>query len=183
MFLAVALLPPLWHFRQSARAATAQAAELHAQLLPGRALAERNASNLAIIAAKQERLAAIQKALAARSSWVEFLAELQQRLTNVEDVWLEQLVVLPAPPPSSDTAHRAAATQPSIQLKLSGRLLDVRNPVANVSRESYERVKQLLAGLADSRFVAAVQDERFDHSQTGLLRFDCVLALDPRRSL
>ena len=179
--VALGLLAPLWQLRTGTVDARARAAELHAQLVPARAIAERNATNLSILASQQRRIAALQKARAIRSSWLEFLADLQGRLAAVEDVWLDQLTVLPAPPTS--TAGREVMAVPPLQLRLSGRLLDTHNPVAKVSRDSYERVKQLLVGIAGSRFVASVGDERFDNSQAGLLRFDFVLAVDPRHPL
>ena len=46
-----------------------------------------------------------------------------------------------------------------------------------------ERVKRLLAGFAGSSFVTAVENERFDTSQNGILRFDFTLVINPRQTL
>ena len=76
-----------------------------------------------------------------------------------------------------------AAPVPSVCLKLNGRLLDAQQPVSKVSLNSYRRVKQLLASFAGSPFVAAIQNEHFDNSQPGLLRFDVTLVVNPQHPL
>lgn len=68
-------------------------------------------------------------------------------------------------------------------MTLSGRLLDVRNPQSKVSAESLQRVKQLLASFAGSQFITAVENERFDTNQNGMLRFDFTLVINPKKTL
>ena len=70
-----------------------------------------------------------------------------------------------------------------MKLTLGGRLLDVANPVSNVSPESYERVKKLIASFTGSPFLTAVENERFDNTQPGLLRFDFTLVVNAARPL
>jgi len=72
---------------------------------------------------------------------------------------------------------------PPLRLTLSGRLLDVANPQSKVSPESLQRVKQLLASFTSSQFITAVENERFDPSQNGLLRFDFTLVINPKKTL
>ena len=170
--LAVALLSPVRYYHRLAQLTAAQAAEINAQLQPLQQTASRNARHLAEIKATQERVAVIRRLVEAKSTWVEFLADLQQRLGEVEDGWLDQLAVVPSTTAAS-----------GLELTVSGRLLDTHNPVSKVSPESDERARQLLVRLAGSPFVTAVRNERFDNSQPGLLRFDCTLAIDPRHPL
>jgi hypothetical protein len=66
---------------------------------------------------------------------------------------------------------------------LSGRLLDISNPQSKVSSQSTQRVKQLLASFTGSQFITAVENERFDNSQNGLLRFDFTLVINPKKTL
>lgn len=77
----------------------------------------------------------------------------------------------------------AVAKGPPVRLTLSGRLLDISNPQSKVSPESTLRVKQLLASFTGSQFIAAVENERFDNNQNGLLRFDFTLVINPRKTL
>ena len=172
---ALALVPPT---------ELAQTAELRAQLPALQATAAANATNLEKIATARRQLGAFQGLLEARSSWVNFLADLQGRLANVEDVWLDQLAVVrpPAPIPAAGMTGGAPPAR-SVCLKLDGRLLDPHHPVSKVSPDSYQRVKQLLASIASSPFVAAIQNEHFDNSQPGLLRFDVTLVVNPQHPL
>src|SRR5262249_30337990 len=139
-----------------------------------------------------------------KANWINFLADLQDRLVKTEDVWLDQLqVVRPpppepgappdpnAPPPADGTQPPADPNQPGarpppgppLKLTLSGRLLDVTNPQSKVSPESTLRVKQLLASFTSSQFITAVENEKFDPSQNGLLRFDFTLVINPKKTL
>jgi type IV pilus assembly protein PilM len=86
--------------------------------------------------------------------------------------------------PARSTVNRIT-TPPShpLRLLLSGRLLDKNNPISNVSSDSYERANRLLASFAESRFVTAVENERFDNSQPGILHFDFTLLISPQQPL
>jgi len=44
-------------------------------------------------------------------------------------------------------------------------------------------VQELLASIARSPFIAAIEGERFDNSQSGLLRFDLTLVVDSQHPL
>jgi type IV pilus assembly protein PilM len=68
-------------------------------------------------------------------------------------------------------------------MTLSGRLLDVTNPQSKVSAEARQRVQQLLASFTGSQFIASVENEKFDNSQNGLLRFDFTLVINPKKTL
>jgi type IV pilus assembly protein PilM len=52
-----------------------------------------------------------------------------------------------------------------------------------VSQESTDRVRALMASLDGSPFVAAVENERYDTTQPGILRFEFTMAVDPERPL
>ena len=184
MLLFLALLPPLWHFHRLATSEAERAGELTVQLKSKRANADRNAANLGRIETARDAAAALRAVIEARTNWIRFLSDLQGRLGKIEDVWLDQLSILPPSPSARQGgAVDPGATARAWQLRLSGRLLDVRNPVANVSPDSYARVKQLLAGFTESPFITAVENERFDQAQPGQLRFEVTLAVNPRHSL
>lgn len=176
--LACALLAPLWHFHRLATVEGERTRELKAHVAPLRAIVERNTANLAQITAVRKEVTALRGLVAAKTNWTGFLAELQDQIGKVGDVWLEQLAVIPADLPAG-----SGSSARGWQLRLSGRLLDVSNPVAKVSADSYARVKQLLAGFAGSPFVSAIEGERFDNAQPGLLHFEVTLAVNPQHSL
>lgn len=209
-----ALLPPIVYLHSVASAEQAHVARIDDQLMPLRSLENRNTENLRQIAEAKAQITALRPAFDSKSSWVNFLSDLQERLLKVEDVWLDRLEVLrpvalldapegmaapseAAAPPAADartaatgaadgsTAEEPAQVAPvePVRLTLSGRLLDVANPQSKVSQESFDRVKRLLAGLTDSQFITAVENERFDNNQNGLLRFDVTLVVNPKKPL
>ena len=177
--LVLALVPPLIYFRSAARTANGRATEIEASVVPLRAMARINAANLAKIKTTDSRIGETRRLCEAKAAWVEFLADLQDRMDDEEDVWLEQMQV--KRPTTLMSAK--AATKPDLQFLVSGRLLDMENPDAKVSAESYAKVRRFFSSLADSPFVSALRDERFDNSQPGLLRFDVTLVLKPERLL
>lgn len=166
-----ALLPGILHFHRLAEAARTESARLEASLPPLRLREARQRAALVRLSALQREVMTLQSLQARRTSWLRFLADLQERLVRVEDVWLERMQPLP---PADGLAPRLA---------LSGRMLERANPVAKAGPESFARVKALLGDLLNSPFVAAVEAERFDTSQPGVLRFDFVLLTQPTQPL
>src|SRR6185436_8730071 len=118
--------------------------------------------NLRQIEEATKQIAALRGAYATKANWINFLADLQERLVKIEDVWLDKLQVVRPPMPEPGTVADAgqpapdnnppAAGQPAdpnaaadarpvvpIRLTLSGRLLDVSNPQSKVSPQSLQR--------------------------------------------
>jgi type IV pilus assembly protein PilM len=169
-----ALFPWLQQQRAWETALAHKAAAIDAEIAPLRERAARNRANLEKLAALQQQVAALHGVAARRTNWPQLLADLQDRFVKVEDVWLER-VQLAAP-----TGDAAGAP---LRLAISGRMLDRTNPLANVSPDIYRRVTELLTSVVDSPFVSAVENERFDNHQPGILRFDVVLVAEPARPL
>ncbi|SDS49922.1 pilus assembly protein PilM [Opitutus sp. GAS368] len=165
-----ALLPPLLHFRAVAAEARHQTDTIERELAPLRERDARNRANLQRFEVIKQEVAQLQGIHDRRVSWLNLLADLQDRMVRVEDVWLERMSV---------------ASTPGTPLKLavSGRMLDKTNPLSKVSPETFNRVKALLASFVESPFVASVEAERFDNEQPGILKFDFVLVANPARPL
>ncbi len=189
---AAALLPPIFYFNHRAETAQNQIAQIDSQLMPLRSAEARNADHLVQIDEAKKQIAALEGLVATKANWINFLGDLQTRLAKVGDVWLEKITIVQPPSdngggvssPRTDSAQPATSpSAPPLKLTLSGRLLDIANPVSNVSPESYERVKKLLASFTGSAFVATVENEHFDHTQPGLLHFDFTLVVNPKKPL
>jgi type IV pilus assembly protein PilM len=187
---AAALLPPFFYFQHRLDQALVRIAQTEGQLRPLRSVEARNTEALAQIEEAKKQVAALEGLVATKGNWLEFLADVQTRLGAVGDVWLERVQLLPPPSaeslavvPYADGTLPPPPAAPPLKLTLSGRLLDVANPVSNVSPESFARVKSLIAGFTGSPFVTAVENERFDNTQPGLLRFDFTLVVNPKRPL
>jgi type IV pilus assembly protein PilM len=165
------LVPPLVHFRKVRDEAQIKSAAIERELAPFRARDLRNRENLQRLADLKQRILMLENIRERRASWLRWLSGLQDRLGEVQDVWLEKLQVAPR-----------AADAP-LKLMISGRMLDRAHPLSKVSPETFVRVKTLLSQLTDTPFVTAVEAERFDNQQPGILKFDFVLVGDVKRPL
>ena len=220
----VALVAPIVYLHSVTTATLERVSQVESQLMPLRSVEHRNGENLRQIEEAAKQITALRGAYETKANWINFLADLQERLVKIEDVWLDKLqVVRPPPPepgdpgaegaqggqPAGDVAPQVAQQppgdgkqgavdpnaapvpdaappapeRPPVRLTLSGRLLDVANPQSKVSPESLQRVKQLLASFTNSQFIAAVENERFDTNQNGLLKFDFTLVINPKKTL
>jgi type IV pilus assembly protein PilM len=191
LLLAVGLACPIRHERAAAAGARRQRTEVEATISALRRLDIHNRNNLARLAETNRRIAALQRLAEARRGWIVFLSDLQERLVKTGDVWLEKLQIVP-PGPARPAGIRpgliAAAenterNEPAavVRLNLAGCLFDPENPATRTGEGSYQRAKSLLAGFRESPFIVAVEDERFDGSQPGVLRFEITLVLAPRK--
>lgn len=190
--VAVALVPPAYYLNLRTEAAAERVRLVDSQLMPLRSVQTRNEGNLQQIEEAKKQIAALRAAFETKSTWLNFLGDLQQRLLGVENVWLDRLQVVreapaePAapPPPNPDGSTPPTVVRPpTLKIVLSGRLLDVDNPQSKVSPQSFERVKELLKNMKQSRFVSRVENERFDNNQNGLLRFDVTVVIKPENLL
>lgn len=166
-----ALLPPVMYYHRLAGVTREKTDAIDRELAPVRAGVSRNRERLQKIEQLSRQIVLLQDVHARRTRWQDLLADLQERLADVQDVWLDQLKVIPGEPGEP------------LRLRVSGRLLDRVNPLSRVSPETHVRVRMLLGSVADSPFVAMIEDESFDNSQPGLLAFDFVLRTEPKRSL
>ncbi len=201
---AVALLPPVIQSTRALDAGRDQLEAVNTAILPLQATQSRIKENVDAMEDAKAEILAVQSLAESKNNWINFFSDLQDRLVKVEDVWLESLQVIRAGAGTGETAQGGGlfggAAQPAtpqeqqfnpdgtpvkpvLRLQLSGRLMDRNNPVSNVSNDSYERVKSLLASFVDSQFISAVEDERFDANTPGILRFDFILVIDPARPL
>jgi len=150
--------------------------------------------NMAAIDQAQQQMDAIKGLVETKSNWITFFSDLQDRLVDVEDVWLEKVQVIRGSGSATlassflgggeETEVGADSDQSkALRLNLTGRLLDKDNPVSRVSQDSFNRVKELLLSFEDSQFIVSVENERFNNRQPGILKFDFILVVNPRKPL
>lgn len=193
---ALIFIPPLLQSQRLLAAYKAEAAAYKRATEPLRQTQSANEQNRAQIQKAREQVEAIRSLVESKANWINFLTDLQDRLSSVGDVWLDQLSVQRAATATASSSGapfgRAAPRSGQddetkapevIRLQVSGRLLDINNPVSKVTQDSYERVKSLLESFVGSRFISAVESERFNADQAGILRFDFILVVDPQRPL
>lgn len=134
---------------------------LHRQIVENRKSAE----------AIRARISSLEKLVNSKSNWIIFFSDLQTRLTEVGDVWLEDLKL------DRSTGNR---------LNVSGRLLirdyNPDNPAQSAEAASI-RVRTLLDTFRESDFIQTATNLQFDSSNPRILGFRFDLALNPERPL
>ncbi len=163
LLVVTALLPPILHYRQMAAAARTKLSAIEKVVVPLRGRAARIQTDLAQLHQLQVRVAQLQSVHERRTAWLQLFAGLQEQLVKGEDVWLDKMKLIPP------------EVGGSLKIAISGCMLDRTGFAANGSPETNNRVKDLLAGIASMPDVTAIESERIDHSQPGLLRFDFIL--------
>ena len=166
-----ALVPPILHYRQVAAAVRTKLSAMEKALVPLRAREVRIRTDLAQLQQLKVRVAHLQSVHERRTAWLHLFAGLQEQLIKGEDVWLEKMKLIPP------------EVGGSLKSAVSGCMLDRTSYAAHGSTETNHRSKSLLAGIASMPEVAAIESERIDHSQPGLLRFDFILVRNPAHPL
>lgn len=148
--------------RQALQSASIRLNEMRVELAPIRALQRSIKAEEARIAGHRAEAVLVRSLVASRSNWSGFLADLQNRLTAVENVWIDTL-----------EPHAKGG------LRISGCMLDQRNPLKRVSLDMRRNVEELIRRIEDSQYVGGIAQERFDTSEPGILRFSFVMTADP----
>jgi len=169
--LALLPLPLLIQQRSAISALHARTATVDAKLAPLMQLSADNAHAQAKVNALRERLGVLDRLNTQQESWLAFLADLQMRLSQVGDVWLERLHYNAT---SSRYADEVDATAPAA-VEVGGWLLD--------GAHADEAIHRLFESLQASDFVQGIERERYDRSRAGLIRFDAELLIAPEKSL
>ena len=133
----------------------------------------------------QRELATLALLARERTGWARLLGAMEARATVAGGVWLDTvapvgpatgarpmgLFGLPVVAPAGESAG-------TLRLAVTGRALDS----GADGRRGLERLRTLLRGWGELERVSAVEGERFDASDPGLLRFGCVLVLKPEET-
>ena len=125
----------------------------------------------------------------ARTGWVRFLDDAQSRLARADGMWLETLQLLPVGAAGA-TGGGGTLFGHATSGQASGRVVRLRVAITGCAldpgldgRRGLERVRELLHDWAGTDAVAAIEAERFDSAEPGVLRFGCVLVLKPEAGL
>ena len=182
---------PLVNTKIAAQRYEEEIRNLDSKVIPLRELNTRINNRIADIEKLRSVIGEASMIAESRSNWIQFLNDIQSRLDDVEDVWIDRIEVARPVTLASNTSNRfnskrnnASAAEPSkVRLHLEGRLLDVSNPLSTVSQESNRRVSALLDSFAASEFVEGLENESFDNNVPGILKFNFTLVVDSARPL
>ena len=162
------------HQRQVLAGTRERSTALERELGPLRAEAARSQAIRQRAEDARRRQDAWQKIEAARADWLRFLAGLQAKFVLSGDVWLDRMQLEPLP--SGHDPGCSPAGRP-LRLACSGLMRQPPEADPNAGGAAYQRVRRLLESLGDDASVGAVENERFETTPAGLLRFDFVVVL------
>ena len=112
-----------------------------------------------------------------KANWINLFVDLEKRLVNLKDVWLDDLRVV-----RSGTGPKAR-----YDLELTGKLLirefNPDNPDAYDSSKAIERVQSLLTSFKESSFIKDYRNVKTDPSNPRILKFDFTLVVNPDKPI
>ena len=169
--LAMSTIPPFLHYQAVADTVDEKVGEVRQRIAPLENLHREIEENRKRAEGLRRDIASLESLVNSRSNWIKFFSDLQLRLENVRDVWLEDLKL-----------DRAAGNR----LNLSGRMLirdyDPADPAVS-ARAASTRVKSLITSFTESDFVTNVENLRFDTSNPRILHFRFTLITNPDNPL
>jgi len=165
LLAASVLLPPIFHLRAESARRRQQSVELEKILAPLQAREKRMQALQTQLAALKRESERLQVLAGSRTSWLGFLAAVQDRLAIVEDSWLERLQTVA---PEGDAP---------LKLVIHGCMLDRGTPAVA------EKMRTLIRELQTIPGVGAVEGARFDSGRSSLFRFELVLVVDATHPL
>lgn len=191
--LAVATVLPWLGFQQKASAIEAQIQEAQQKTTPIAALSTQIADTRIQAENVRADIELIEGLVTSKSNWINFFVDLQDRMQQVEDVFLDELKVerttvtatqsTSAVDPVTGERLPAPTPQQTYRLLMKGRIIDFENPQSRVSSATNNRVNQFLSLLRGSEFTQEITGQRFDPSQEGVLKFEFTVVINPQKPL
>ncbi len=112
-----------------------------------------------------------------KSNWIELFIDLEKRLMEQKDVWLEKLHV----------DRVVEGKNQKYNLELTGRLLirdyNPDDPTAYDHNKASKRVTDLLKSFEGSSFIQKYDNVRTDPTDPRILKFDFILVVDPKKPI
>lgn len=175
--LAASVAPPYMYFSrqlQSDKAYTKTFESKTPALLERAETLKLEAERAKLLVAKIDGLEGLARS---KSNWIELFIDLEQRLMEQKDVWLEKLSV----------ERVNDGKKQKYNLVLTGRLLirdyNPEDPNAYDHNKASARVTDLLKSFEDSAFIQKYENVRTDNSNPRILKFDFTLVVDPKKPI
>ncbi len=123
------------------------------------------------------KIAGLEGLAKSKSNWIELFIDLEKRLMEQKDVWLEKL-------------HVVRTNDGNVQkynLELTGRLLirdfNPEDPTAYDHNKAIQRVNDLLKSFERSAFIKKCENVRTDPTEPRILKFDFTVGVDPSKPI
>ena len=175
--LVAATLPPMFLFTKSISEKTEATAKFQSMMLPIEDRAAEFKKNGETANSLEAKINGLEGLAKSKSNWINLFIDIEKRLMEQKDVWLDNLRV-----------HRAVknGVQES-KLELTGRLLirDVNpeNLEAYDTQKAIDRITKLLNSFVSSEFLKSFENVRTDPSNPRILKFDFTLVVNPDKPI
>lgn len=124
-----------------------------------------------------EKIAGLEGLAKSKSNWINLFIDLEARLMEQKDVWLDNLRVV----------RTGEGKNQKYNLELTGRLLirefNPDDPTAYDPTKAVERINKLLASFTSSSFIKKFENVRTDPSTPRILKFDFTLVVNPDKPI
>ena len=124
-----------------------------------------------------EKIAGLEGLAKSKSNWINLFIDLEARLMEQKDVWLDNLRVV----------RTGEGKNQKYNLELTGRLLirefNPDDPTAYDPTKAVERINKLLASFTSSSFIKKFENVRTDPSTPRILKFDFTLVVKPDKPI
>ncbi len=175
--LVAARLPPMFLFTKSISEKTEATAKFQSMMLPIEDRAAEFKKNGETANSLEAKINGLEGLAKSKSNWINLFIDIEKRLMEQKDVWLDNLRV-----------HRAVKNGvQEYKLELTGRLLirdvDPENLEAYDTQKAIDRITKLLNSFVSSEFLKSFENVRTDPSNPRILKFDFTLVVNPDKPI
>ena len=175
--LVAATLPPMFLFTKSISEKTEATAKFQSMMLPIEDRAAEFKKNGETANSLEAKINGLEGLAKSKSNWINLFIDIEKRLMEQKDVWLDNLRV-----------HRAVKNGvQEYKLELTGRLLirdvDPENLEAYDTQKAIDRITKLLNSFVSSEFLKSFENVRTDPSNPRILKFDFTLVVNPDKPI
>lgn len=175
--LVAATLPPMFLFTKSISEKTEATAKFQSMMLPIEDRAAEFKKNGETANSLEAKINGLEGLAKSKSNWINLFIDIEKRLMEQKDVWLDNLRV-----------HRAVKNGvQEYNLELTGRLLirdvDPENLEAYDTQKAIDRITKLLNSFVSSEFLKSFENVRTDPSNPRILKFDFTLVVNPDKPI
>lgn len=176
--LFAATIPPMMMFTKSIQTEDKAERKFQSMMLPISDRAEEFKQNGKIADSLEAKINGLEGLARSKSNWINLFIDIEKRLMEQKDVWLDNLKV-----------HRAVNKEgvQEYKLELTGRLLirDVNpeNPQEYDTKKAIDRITNLLNSFVSSSFLKSYENVKTDPSNPRILKFDFTLVVNPDKPI
>lgn len=176
--LAAAVIPPFIYLNEATSTIKKGERIFNTQLSPLVERYETLEENKETVKSLTAKISGLEGLAESKSNWINLFIDLEKRLMEQKDVWLDNLKVVRSVDDKGKSIYK---------LELTGRLLirevNKDNPTVYDNDKATSRINALLNAFKDSEFITAFEDVKTDPTQPRILKFDFTLIVNPDKPI